>query len=98
MIKKLLILPPLLLSVLACSGQQTTSAAGSDAVGNGGSVSYSIGQIDYSQSAGNGFVFSEGVQQPFEIFITGVEDVLEAIGVHVFPNPAKDYLDIITFF
>lgn len=68
-------------------GQQAISTSGAQATGTGGTVSYTIGQNDYRQAVGNGFVLTEGVQQPFELFVTGSEEIEIASGIRIFPNP-----------
>ena len=78
----------LLAAATACA-QQNTVAGGGEAAGSGGSVSYSVGQVDHLHLDAAAGSVSQGVQQPFNItVITGVEvhavDLL--IGVH--PNPA----------
>lgn len=85
----------IILLVLGCwgfpvLGQQAISTSGAQASGTGGSVSYTIGQTDYRQAAGNGFVLTEGVQQPFELFVTGAEELASATGIHIFPNPTHN--------
>ena len=77
--------------------QVAIPASGGDASGNGGSVSYSVGQIVYTTNTGgaNGSV-AQGVQQPFEIsVITGLE---EAKGITLqctaYPNPTTDFLTL----
>ncbi|MCR4681335.1 MAG: T9SS type A sorting domain-containing protein [Bacteroidales bacterium] len=75
----------LTLSAMCQTGVVTT---GGTAIGNGGSVTYTVGQIAVQRmEAGDKYVI-EGVQQPYEIQTVGVDDypdiVLEAI---LFPNP-----------
>lgn len=77
---------------IACRGQQAVVAAGADANGSSGSISYSIGQIVYSSSVG-GFI-NEGVQQPYELFITSTEEPFLSIEMNLFPNPTSHELII----
>lgn len=77
-------------ALLFCSnafGQSNTVASGGDASGSGGSVSYSIGQIDYLTAIGSGGTATQGVQQPYEIFV-GYEDLSIDLQANLFPNPA----------
>lgn len=77
-------------ALLFCSsafGQSNTVASGGDASGSGGSVSYSIGQIDYITATGSGGTATQGVQQPYEIFV-GFEDLSIDLQASLFPNPA----------
>jgi hypothetical protein len=75
---------------LIASGQQGIVSVGGDATGSGGSVSYSVGQVAYSN---NNFV-NEGVQQPYEIFILSVDDSFLDVQLNVFPNPTLNELII----
>jgi hypothetical protein len=77
---------------LTVFGQQATVASGGDATGTGGSVAYSLGQVDYIQiNSGTGMVH-QGVQQAYEIFSTGVQESKMNFCIHFFPNPATEYL------
>jgi len=74
--------------------QEVITAAGGNAEGSGGSVSYSVGQVFYSIITGETGSVAEGVQQPYEIsVVTGIQ---EAIGIELvvsaFPNPVTDFL------
>jgi hypothetical protein len=75
--------------------QSHTDAAGGNATGSGGSLSYSIGQIDFTRQAGTTGVLTLGVQQPFEInYFTGIKDELNETDATIFPNPVSDILKI----
>jgi len=76
--------------------QQTIPASGGEASGNGGFVSYSVGQLFYHVHTGTTGSVAEGVQQPWEIsVVTGIQ---EATGINLvisaFPNPLTDYLTL----
>ena len=94
---KTLFLFAILLSGLLSAGihaQEVTPAAGGNATGSGGSVSYSVGQVFYNTIPGSNGTVAQGVQQPFEIYVyTGIK---EAAGIElilsVYPNPASDFL------
>ena len=63
-------------------GQNAVLTAGGDYSGTTGSVSFSVGQVGYNAYSGN-ILFSEGVQQPYEIYdITDIfaNDVIERNG------------------
>lgn len=70
--------------------QKGTLSSGGDASGSAGSVSYSVGQIDYlAPESPNGKV-NQGLQVPYEVFVeTGLEETGIGINVDVFPNPTK---------
>lgn len=77
-----------LLSTIVGYGQQNTVSAGGEASGSGGTVSYSIGQIDYQTFTGSSGTISQGVQQPFEIYSVGIAENAMEIEASLFPNPA----------
>ncbi|HRZ42723.1 MAG TPA: T9SS type A sorting domain-containing protein [Bacteroidales bacterium] len=74
--------------------QQSVSAAGGNSTGTGGSVSYTIGQMDYLTITGTTGSAAQGVQQPFEIFqyVAVEQPDPELSGWQIFPNPATDYV------
>lgn len=74
--------------------QSSAVAAGGDASGTGGSVSYSVGQLVTNTTFGTDITISEGVQQPYEIsVVTGIKGA-EGINLEfqVYPNPTSDFL------
>lgn len=78
--------------------QESSNASGGDALGNGGSVSYSIGQIVYHTNSGtNSISIAEGIQQPYEIsIVTSIETVTNIdLKLLVYPNPTSDFLRLI---
>jgi len=74
--------------------QQTISATGGNAVGSGGSVSYTVGQVFYTSVNGTNGKVAQGVQQAFEISSpTGLEPIKGInLSYTVYPNPTSDYL------
>lgn len=83
----------LLLFAGVASAQSAIVPAGGDAQSNGGSVSYTIGQIAVqTTSNSNGSVsVAEGVQQPYEILTVGVDDYPQiALNAVVYPNPTEN--------
>ena len=86
----------LLFTVEFTFAQAALTASGGEAVGDGGTLSYTIGQVDYIQASGSGGTASQGVQQPFTITVLGNEDYpgieLKAV---VFPNPTTNYINLI---
>ncbi len=76
--------------------QEAIPAAGGNASGSGGSVSYSVGQDVYTTSTGSNGSVSQGVQQPYEISV--VTGLGKAIGIKlylsVYPNPTTDFLTL----
>lgn len=76
-------------------GQRATVASGGSAAGAGGSVEYSVGQIDYLYSSGTTGLVSQGVQQPYEISeATGLANSSITLEMVVYPNPTLEDLEI----
>lgn len=69
--------------------------AGGQAVSGSGTISYSIGQIDYTQVKAQNGSLSMGLQQPFEIYeIVGTKEETFATPVTVYPNPTDGFICI----
>ena len=70
-------------------------AAGGKASGTGGSVSYSIGQIDYKTTSGTDYTVNEGLQQPFEVSVVGIDEQPSIqLTAAAYPNPATQNLTL----
>jgi hypothetical protein len=78
------------------TAQQSTNASGGNATGTGGTVSYSVGQMNYTTNTGTGGSAFQGVQQPYEIFtVTSVDEAKDLnINLSAFPNPTFDNLTL----
>lgn len=86
----------LTLSLTTLQAQTSVNATGGDASGDGGSASYSVGQVVYNANTGTNGSVTQGVQQPYEISeVTSIEDA-EGIRLSVlaYPNPTADYLQL----
>lgn len=81
---------------LPASAQNSVSAAGGDGAGAGGTISYTVGQIDYLTVTAPEGSAAQGVQQPFEIFqyVAVEKPDPETMGWMVFPNPFENQLII----
>lgn len=85
----------LALLVHAAHAQRATVSTGGDAVGPGGSISFSAGQPSYTAIGGATGSLVQGVQQPYEISVSiGVYEREEAFTLAVGPNPATDELEL----
>lgn len=78
----------LLLISSTCFGQQNITVTGNDFSSGSGSISYSIGQIDYSSADNGSNSINMGVQQPVEFYAVNTVE-LELIGLTFFPNPTS---------
>ena len=84
------------LSGTSMIAQQTVSAAGGNATGAGGTVSYTIGQLVYTSNTGTNGTVTQGVQQPFEIsVVTSINEAKEiSLEIVVYPNPATEFINL----
>lgn len=86
----------LVFGITVLKAQNNTVSSGSEAIGSGGSVSYTVGQIVYTTNTGTNGSVAQGVQQPYEISI--ITEIEEAIGIRLsvsaYPNPTTDYLTL----
>lgn len=91
----------LILGFVRLQAQSIVNTAGGDGSGNGGSVSFSVGQTMYQTHTGTNGSEAEGVQQPYEIFVLSVLEGVEGINllVKAYPNPTTDFitLDIVDY-
>lgn len=91
---KLSVIFLLLLGLTRLSAQESVNATGANASGNGGSASYSVGQVVYTTNTGTNGTVAQGVQQPFEIsVVSGLEEAKDiSLLVSAYPNPTTDYV------
>ncbi|MBR5983679.1 MAG: T9SS type A sorting domain-containing protein [Bacteroidales bacterium] len=77
--------------------QSAVSASGGEALGSGGSSSFTIGQTFYSANDEQSGQVSEGVQQAYEIYdVTEVQNpISSAISLSAFPNPTNNFLNLL---
>ena len=89
---KISVVLAMLLVPFGLRAQVSMNAAGGNAAGDGGSVSYSVGQMVFSANAGANGSVTQGVQQPYEISVLSVAENAENVNLSVYPNPSTDYL------
>jgi len=81
-----------LLLTLLVQSQENIPASGGDATGNGGSSSYSVGQLVYTTNTGSGTV-TQGIQQSVELFtLSNTELTTVNLTALTYPNPTSDYV------
>ncbi len=85
-----------ILSMTSLAAQETIPSTGGDATGSGGSVSFTIGQTFFSSYSHDSGTVTEGVQQPYEIFIITSIDEIAGIELQMtaYPNPVNDILNL----
>ena len=90
---KLSLMLLLMLRLTGVIAQEAVLATGDNAIGDGGSVSYSVGQIVYTSEEGSAGSLLQGVQQSYEILIvTGMENTKINFEISAFPNPTTNHL------
>ena len=84
------------LGLTGLQAQETIPATGGNALGSGGSASYTVGQMVYQTNTGTNGSVAEGVQQPYEIsIVTAIEDANGInLSISAYPNPTFDYLTL----
>ena len=93
---KISVLLTMLLVSFGLQAQVSVNVASGHATGDGGSVSFSVGQVAFSANVGTNGSVTEGVQQPYEISVLSVAEQAENISLSVYPNPSTDYLCLTT--
>lgn len=78
------------LSLIGVQAQQALVVTGSDISSASGSVSYSIGQIDYI-SSGTLVSVSQGIQQSYGKLVV---EINSTISITVWPNPVFNILNV----
>ena len=83
------------LGLTGLQAQTNVNATGGNASGNGGSVSYSVGQVVYTTHKGSNGSVAQGVLQPYEISVAGIDEANGiSLRVMAYPNPTSDYLTL----
>ncbi|CAN5415202.1 hypothetical protein BH10BAC1_BH10BAC1_19810 [soil metagenome] len=80
------------LGYIEVQAQEASTTAGGNASSSSGSVSYSVGQVVYTTNTGANGSVAQGVQQPYEISTTGLEESGITLNLSAYPNPTTDYL------
>lgn len=84
---------PLFFACSCAFGQSATASAGGDTAGPNGSISFTIGQIDYISINSSGSV-NQGVQQPYELFLLETASLNTDFTITAYPNPVVSFLTI----
>jgi hypothetical protein len=82
------------LGITGVQAQETINATGGNAEGNGGTASYSFGQVFYTTNTGSAGSATQGVQQMYEIVEVTATDDAKVIHLSAYPNPTTDYLNL----
>jgi len=94
-LKLLVTLMPAVFFMPGLYAQKMILSAGGEAEGGGGNISWSIGQAAYSVWADAEGTLTEGVQQPYEIFISpGLQEFQPESLCIIFPNPTTGNVNL----
>jgi hypothetical protein len=74
--------------------QESVNASGADAIGGGGTVAYSIGQIICITNTNNTGSVAQGVQQTYEIYTVDLNEEELHSSTSIFPNPTTKDLTL----
>lgn len=78
---------------LGLQAQETISSSGGKASGEGGTVSYTVGQVANNTHTGTAGSVAEGIQQPYAISVVlGIEESGINLQMAAYPNPVTDHL------
>lgn len=91
-----------LIMLMSCSfvqaqqKQTVIPVSGGDAQGNGGSISYTIGQVVYTTDSSDQYTVAQGIQQAYEIYIvTEIQETQDILlSAVIYPNPTTDILKL----
>ncbi len=81
------------LSLTGLWAQEIPVSAGGNALGPGGSVSYSVGQVVYTSISGITGSVAQGVQQAYEVSVINSDPEI-SLAVSIYPNPTTDYVTL----
>ena len=84
----------LILGLGGLHAQESTIASGGEATGASGAVSYSLGQVVYTTNTGSNGSIAQGVQQPYIISTTGLNETTIHLEMSIYPNPTTNYLTL----
>jgi hypothetical protein len=91
--KKIVLLIIFILVFLAVKAQETVPVSGGQATGIGGTISYTIGQLVYTNPSTAAGSLNQGIQQSIE-FVTLSNPELTAVTLKAltYPNPTTDFI------
>lgn len=93
--KKIAVVSIFIVCTFFSSAQEATLSSGGNASGANGSASYSIGQTIYTTHTGTNGSSAQGVQHPYEIYVTtGIEFTEIDLSFRAYPNPASNTLNL----
>jgi hypothetical protein len=92
--KKLTLPAMLLFAVMGAYAQQSIVSSGGEAVGKGGTSSYTMGQVVYTTESNDNYATLQGMQHAYEVFEVSKTEKLSALRMTLYPNPASDLVNL----
>ena len=86
----------LLLLFFQTSAQSAFVTVGGEATGEGGTASFSVGQVVYTSTEDNQYTISEGIQQAYTIKDITPDAIKNLVNIELvaYPNPTSDVLHL----
>jgi hypothetical protein len=82
-------------SFFTAYAQEAVPTSGGDAIGSGGSSSYTVGQVVYTTNSGANGSVAQGIQQPYEIStLVGLEVTEINLELTAYPNPTNNVIHL----
>lgn len=80
--------------LLRVNAQNNVPAAGGEAKGSGGTTSYSVGQLFYTEINNESGSLTQGIQQSYSIEVVSARENMDGINLSVsaYPNPVTDFM------
>lgn len=79
---------------LTLFGQDAISTSGANRTTSSGSISFTVGQLNYVHLKNSGGSISQGVQHAYKVYTTNIKDIKLVNYVSLYPNPSSDQVFI----
>ncbi len=90
--QKIFIIILLTIVAISAQAQESVNASGGVNRGNGGTVSFSVGQMVYTTDSKEAGSVVQGVQRPYKITTTDIKKLDNTLSFKAYPNPSSDDL------
>jgi hypothetical protein len=90
--QKIFIIILLIIVAHSAQAQESVNTSGGVDRGNGGTVSFSVGQMVYTTDSKEAGSVVQGVQRPYKITTTDIKKLDNTLSFKAYPNPSSDDL------
>ncbi len=90
--QKLFFLFAFIMAFNSSQAQESVNSSGGVFRGNGGTVSFSVGQMVYTTDSKEAGAVVQGIQRPYKITTTNIKKLDNTISFKAYPNPSSDDL------